>query len=283
MTYPGTVADHANPPVGKHLGRLPSKSDPRALMFARFVSAPPTLPKRTNFWPHRGAFPLRTFGNNQMGDCTRAKQAIAAMRMERLETRSAAQIADEEVVRVYLAMTDRLYGGGDTGAFETDALSDWRKPEYTFKDTKGRPLTIDAFLRLNPANHEELKSALFTAGAHGIPLCLNLPSAFQSISPPADWDIPAGQALIGDWLPGSWGGHSMWCRDYDEVGLWLVHTWGIPDQRVTWRAAAAYVDESHMVIDSIDFWRAQKPRAKRLVDFTAIKRAINKVSSQKVA
>ena len=104
------------PAADKKLGRLPSKSDTRALMFSRFAAAPKKLPKATNFWSTRSAFPNRTFGNNQWGDCTRAKQAIASMRMERLETTRTAQITDAEVVRVYREMSERLYGGEDNGA-----------------------------------------------------------------------------------------------------------------------------------------------------------------------
>jgi hypothetical protein len=271
-----------SPPDGPKLGRLPAKSDTRALMFSRFAAPPKKLPARTNFWPRRRAFPLRTFGNTQYGDCTRAKQAVAAMRMERLETRRTPQIDDAEVIRVYVDMSNRLYGGGDNGAYETDALSEWRRPELTFKDTKGRALTIDAFLRLNPFDHEELKSALVAAGAHGVAVCLNLPAAWQNWGQ-RDWDTPILGPLIGNYLPGSWGGHSMWARDYDEVGLWLNHTWGMPDQRITWRAAAAYLDEAHSVIDSWNYWKAKKPEAKKLLDLAGIRKAVNAVSSQKIA
>lgn len=268
---------------GPKLGRLPAKSDPRALMFARFAVEPKVLPKATNFWPKRSAFPIRSFGNRRYGCCTRAKQAIAAMRMERLETRRTPQITDEEVIRVYTEMSDRLYGGGDNGAYETDALSEWRRPELTFKDTKGRPLTIDAFLRINAADHQELKSALATAKAHGIEICLNLPRAFETILPPLPWDIPDGQPLIGSWQAGTWGGHSMHARDYDKFGMWLNHTWDIPDQRISWKALAAYCDEAHFVIDSFNFWRAKKAAAAKLIDFAGIKKAVNKLSSQKIA
>ena len=266
----------------KKLGRLPSKSDTRALMFARFAAAPKKLPKATNFWSRRTAFPIRTFGNTQVGNCTRAKQAIASMRMERIETTHTPRITDQEVVRVYREMSERLYGGGDNGAFETDALSEWRKPQFTFRDNRGRPLTIDAYTRINASDHEELRTALWTAGAHGIAICVNLPQAFKTINPPAAWDIPAGRTPIGNWLPGSWGGHSMWARDYDEEGIWLCHTWGMRDQRMTWRAAAIYLDEAHLVIDSLNYWRKKKPEAARYLDFKGLRKAVNKVSSQKI-
>jgi len=84
MSDPGdhqqaTVLTFNGPSDGPKLGRLPAKSDIRALMFAKFAAPPRILPKRTNFWPRRAAFPLRSFGNTQYGDCTRAKQAVAVV------------------------------------------------------------------------------------------------------------------------------------------------------------------------------------------------------------
>ncbi len=268
--------------LGKRCGRLPRTADPRDLQFATFARKPAhlvALPEATRFWAHRASFPRRTFGNDEVGDCTRAKQAAAALRMERLETRRTPGISDEEVRRVYFDMTERLYGGGDSGAYESDALSEWRKPDRTFKDAQGRPLTIDAYMRLSPSNLQQVKQALFLAGAHGIAVCFNLPAAWQTEEPPGDWDLPAGQALTGDWQPGSWGGHSMWARDYDARGLWVVHTWGLPDQRVSWRAVSAYMDEAHVVIDSLDFWRKSKPAAARALDLGGLREAVNDLSS----
>lgn len=268
--------------VEPKLGRLPAKSDPRALHFARFAVAPRVIPAATRFWTKRTKFPLRTFGNLEYGSCTRASQALLAMRMERLEVGRTPDVRDEEVVRVYLDMTRRLYGGGDTGAYETDALSEWRKPELTFRDAKGRPLTIDAFTRVNHADQDELRLAIYLAAAKGIKVCLNLPRAWKTAKPPARWDLPAGQQPIGDYLPGSWGGHAMACRDFDEDGLWLVHSWAFEDQLVTWRAAAVYLDEAHVVIDSLNAWR-KKPHVRKMLDLDGIRRAVNAVSSRKIA
>ena len=279
---PTPSRDRPTPPTDKKLGRIAPKSSPKALMFARFAAAPAKLPVATEFFKNRATFQARTFGNDKFFDCTRAKQAIAAMRMERLETRHTPMITDDEVVRVYFEMSKTLYDGSDGGAYETDALSAWRRPATTFRDTKGRALTIDAYLRINHADQDELRRSLWTAEAHGIAVCLNLPKAFQVINPPAIWDIPEDMPAIGDYRPGSWGGHSMWARDYDERGLWLVHTWGQKDQLITWRAAAIYVDEAHLVIDSLDFWRTKKPRAARAIDLAGVKKAVNKVSSFKL-
>lgn len=263
------------------LGRLPLKTTRRALQFSdffRFVE----LPKNMLYWQKRTPIPLRSYGNRQYGDCTRAKQAVAATRMERLEQRRTVNIPDAEVIRVYTEMSDRLYGGGDNGAYEDDALNEWRDPAKTFKDADGHPYTIDAYLRINALNHDELRAGLALAGAKGIAICLNLPIAFSRILPPAAWDVPAGQALVGEWMPGSWGGHSMWATGYDERGLWVDHTWDREPQLITWEAAAVYVDEAHLVIDSVDTWRKKSVNVDATRGLADVADAVNAVSSIKI-
>lgn len=277
--------------MDKALGRLPRKSDPRALQYSRFAQPRRDLPLATNFWPKRTAFPLRSFGNRRHGCCTIASQGLMQMRNERLEVRRTPSIADEEILRVYYAMTLREYGvgngtpsdpSGDVGAYETDALDNMRRRDLTFRDTKGRELTIDAYVRVNAGDIEEIKNALVTAAQHGIKFCISLPNAFQNIEPPNDWAIPEGQLLLGDWQAGTWGGHSMYGRDYDEVGMWFTHSWDMPDQRITWKAVAAYVDEVHVTVDSLDAWR-KLPGIKKEFDLPGLRAAVNKVSSQKIA
>lgn len=269
--------------TAKALGKLPAKNDVRALLFARFVGID-TAPVVSLPWKGRAAFPARSFGNRDEGCCTRASQAVLAMRMERVEQRRTPKVTDAEVHRVYRAMTERLYGGGDTGGYETDALSEWRRPEYTFRDTAGRALTIDAYTRVNHLDLDEVRVALYVTKARGAKLCLSLPRAFSRIDPPATWDVPEGQPLIGPWEPNSWGGHSLTCDGYDRDGVWLVHTWydgGVYRQLLTWRAFAAYCDEFHVVIDSANAWK--KRLRPGVLDVAGIVKAVNKVSSYPVA
>jgi hypothetical protein len=271
------------------LGRRPAKSNSKALHFAQFVRARQLAdpPEQTTFWSRRRSFPIRSFGNREHGDCTIAKQAVAAMRMERLETRQTPKIADQAVIDVYYRMTDRLYGGGDTGAYETDALDNWRNPELTFRDTKGRPLTIDAYVAVNPKDHREVKRASATAGAHGLEVCFNLPWAWARLGPGELWDVERddnGKALppVGDYEPGTWGGHSMHMYEYERRGPVLDMTWDMPAQPVTWEAASYYMDEVHLVIDSLDYWRKHKPEAKRLLYLAGIRDAVNAVSDIRI-
>ncbi len=261
----------------KLLGKLPARSDTRMLLFANYLAPVKAIPAKSSYWKARANFAHRTFGNTEYGDCTRASQAQLSMRMERLEQKRSPVITDEEIIRVYLAMTAELYGGGDTGAYELDALRFWRNPEKTFNDTKGRPLTIDAFTRVNHLDREEMKAAIYLSGSHGIKICMNLPQAFSRIN---QWHVSDGIPLLGDFMPGSWGGHSMMIDDYDEYGLNHPTTWGMPDIKISWQALAAYCDEAYVVIDSVNSW---KKKVGKSVNISKIIKDVNKVSSIKIA
>jgi hypothetical protein len=236
----------------RRLGRLPLKTTRKALLFSDFFSFV-NLPNATNYWTRKKAVAQRTFGNDNYGDCTRAKQAYAAIRMERIEQKRTIDFTDEEVIRVYREMCVRVYGSdADEGAYEDDALNAWRNPDYTFRDTRGRPYTIDAYLRINALNHQEVRAGLALSGPKGIAICINLPAAFQQQQ---RWHVSEGQPLVGEWQPGTWGGHSMWAIDYDVNDLTVDDTWAQGPRRISWPAVAAYVDEAHLVIDSVNAWR----------------------------
>lgn len=270
----------------KRLGRMPRKSSRKALQFATLFSDYLKflkIPSKQEYWVKKTPLPLRSFGNTQYGDCTRAKQAVAIMRMEKLEQRKLVDITDQEVINRYIEMSVRRYGGGDNGAYEEDALDDWRNPDTTIRDTAGNPYTIDAYLAVNPANQIEVKAALALAGAKGIAMCINLPAAYQSKGPGATWDTPASGQFMGEWAPGSWGGHSMWANGFNSKGVILDQTWSLPNNLITWDAWAAYVDEVHMVIDSVDTWRKKAESRKLKSALGNVIDAVNEVSSIKVA
>ncbi len=106
--------------------------------------------------------------------------------------------------------------------------------------------------------------------------CANMPNGWKGQS--AVWDAPADGVFIGNWLAGSWGGHSMCGTDgYDEDGVY-VQTWDDPPRLITWKGFAAFVDDAHPDRRG-DAWKKRLARgfdAKRLV------RDVNEASSQKV-
>jgi hypothetical protein len=268
----------------KRLGRIAALARPTSLMFRAFapaLSKPP--PARTAFWRRRAPFPNRTFGNDDYGDCTFASQANMFRRFERLERGRTIDIHDQEVVDKYLACTSRLYGGGDTGAYEEDALSCSRSEDTCLRDAQGHPLLIDAYVKVDPHDVNAMKWAVAGAAGHGIKVCLALPNAFQQLDPPAAWDIPANQLPKGQWEPNSWGGHSMFAVDYDERGITLERTWMGGDlQLITWRAWLIFGDEAHVVIDSVDAWRKKSIVKSGGLDLAGIVKAVNKVSRTKI-
>jgi hypothetical protein len=268
---------YAAPVEGRMIGKAPARASTKSLLFSNYVKKDlvKKLPASSNFWKGKKASPLRSFGNREHGDCTRASQAGFQIDLERREQRRLINITDEEVVRVYYNMTSRLYGGGDTGAYEEDALSDWRKPDLTFRDIKGRPYTIDGFTRINQYNMVEVKTAIWLSGSQGVKICFNLPYSWSTTS---YWDAPTGPA-IGNWLPGSWGGHSMYAKDYTPEGVVLWNSWAEPDLFVTWAGIQTYSDEAHSIIDSFDSWRKRVKSTD--FDSKALISDINAVSSFK--
>lgn len=265
--------------IVKRLGKAQAKSSTKMLMAKDYLKTDLVVPPVFKFWEKRVKFPIQDWGNNEYGNCTIASQGLAAQRMERLEQRKTIPISKDEIIRVYFNMLQRVYGTQeDMGAYELDALNNWRNPDYTFRDTKGRPLTIDAYVRVNHYDVNEIKKALFLAGAKGLKICFNLPWAWSNT---LNWDITEGQQPIGPYTVGSWGGHSMFTvSQYDEHGVILPHTWNMPDGRVSWKGIATYCDEVYLPIDSINQWK------KRLTDkeikFSKLISDVNSVSDVKI-
>lgn len=265
----------------KRLGKAPAKSSPKQLHLATYAKKKaPAVPATFDFWKGKKPFPFYDMGNNEFGDCGIASQAEGQMRMERLEQNRTIEIPRDNILKAYFDLTAREYGGGDTGIYETDGLDQWRKPDLTFRDSKGRPCTIDAYVRVNQANIEEFKLALFLSAAHGLKLCFNLPIAWQQTD---DWDLPEGQKMTGSWVPGSWGGHSMWVDATWRKGdiLTLPSTWNQAAGTVTTRGITGFADECHLVIDSVNSWKKKKQVTDR-IDLDALKSDVNQVSSQKI-
>lgn len=268
------------------LGRIAPRSDRRTVNFAAVSEGVAIkVPKTTNYWKNKAPLSLEAWGNDKYGCCTIAKQANMFRRFERLEQRRTIVIPEESVLNTYFKMTEELYGGGDTGAYEEDALSRSRREETAIRDSKGRPLMIDAFVRVDAWNHDKVKEAMFLAKGHGLAICIDLPAAFQNQNGDT-WDVPkdsTGKPIppTGKWTPGSWGGHSMWAIDYGPQGFLLEQTWRRKPTWLSYAAAAYYMDECHIVIDSVDAWRKRLGK-KLAVIVENVKDAVNAVSSMRI-
>ena len=172
---------------------------------------------------------------NQIGDCVIA----AAGHMEMVWSFNADDgfvPSDHDIMMAY------GYVGGyvaadpstDKGADPLTCLKYWRK-----QGIAGRK--IEGFASVNPSNQDRLmQSVSIFENSY---LALGLPAALQNIPDGDPWDIPAGQPLTGEWLPGSWGGHMVESPKYDENYCYIV-TWGnlVP---VSWRFLMTYCDEAY--------------------------------------
>ena len=264
----------------RKLGKLEVKGHMNQLVFRDYIKTTADVPEVFNFWGKRKPFPYYDTGNSDMGNCTRASQALLAQHMERLEQRKTIQISRDEIVRVYVEMSDRLYGGGDNGAYEIDALNCWRNADYTFRDYKNRPVTIQAYARINHFNIAEVKKALFLSGAKGIKVCFDLPIAWAWVTNHV-WDIPDGQRATGQYQVGSWGGHSCMAKAvYTKEGLFIPSTWNEPDYFMTWRAFATYASEAYLVVDDVNVWKKRVDN--KVLNLKALVSDVNNISDVKI-
>jgi hypothetical protein len=262
---------------GKRLGKAPSRSHPKMLNLNNYTTEIADPPKTYDAWKKNKPLPIRDVGNNEYGNCTIASQVLLTEYMERQEQKRTIHIPKEN-------LGCRHYGCGDYGAYEIDALNNWRRPDLTFRDDKGRPYTIDAYVRINQSDLKAVKNAIVLSKAPGIKVCFNLPWAW-AMRGDMVWDIPEGQSPTGIYMPGTWGGHSMMALDkYDENWLYLPHSWNVPMGKISWRAFSIYCDEAYMVIDSVNSWKkkleAEEVNVKLNLD--AIVSDVNSVSSQKI-
>jgi hypothetical protein len=218
------------------LGKKPAVRDPRTLKLDNYLAPrklkPPytyDVTKSVPNWP--------MFLNDKLGDCT---CAAAAHQVEAWTAAHNAEavLTDADVLTAYEAVSgyDPATGANDDGAVVLDVLKYW-------KATGVGGHNIGAFAALAPRSpNTNLALWLFD----GVYVGIQLPLATRSMG--MTWDLPAGQALTGDWAPGSWGGHAIIALAYNQgKKSRKVITWG-QVATVSDRFWTAYVDEVWMIL-----------------------------------
>jgi hypothetical protein len=232
----------------RKLGKQDYKHDDKTLILDEAISEDVVVPHSYDFDNHRFAFPLAMWGNDRWGDCVKVAECNEIIRLERLELRKTLPIMEADVVSAYRAQTGSNSPGdeNDTGLVMLDNNRRWRKEGFLFR---GRAYKIAAFGEISASQHESLKAAIYLL--HGVQLGFALPLATRHMT--NTWDIPAGATLSGEWASGSWGGHAVYAKRYDETGIEIL-TWG-EKVHVTWAFLDTYCDEAWAVVDSFDSWR----------------------------
>ncbi len=255
-------SDDMNNLANMKLGKRAPRHDPRTLLLANYLS-PAVLPVLPDQEDWSGKVPAwGMMKNDTIGDCT---CAAAGHLIEEWTSNVGQEVVplDDDIVAAYSAITgyDPQTGNNDNGAAELDVLNYWRQTGIA-----GRK--IDAYVALEPGNHEHVRAAVYIFGGCYIGVQLPISAQKQQV-----WSVPPGGPQ-GDGTPGSWGGHAVPVVAYDALGLTVV-TWGML-LRMTWGFWDAYCDESYAVL-SEDFLDQNKVAASG-IDLQSLQADLNAIA-----
>lgn len=221
----------------KLLGAKEKKFDARNLMMTTFVDLSKSPPVNFNL-EKRYKRPFSPYHTQRMGSCTISSQAEALRHWERAEQFGRDIFIPEDIIDArYVDLSNRLYGGGDNGAYELDALKDFKETGFKFNK---RQYKIDAFTEVPIADAELLKYAI--SNFRGIKICVAVTNTMYNSSPEAVVDDDTSQVI---------GYHSMYGMGYETAaGMWIVHTWNRPPQLFTWAYIKNRATEAYTCVDS---------------------------------
>jgi hypothetical protein len=225
------------------LGKQPARHDPRTLQMANYLELP-AVPAAKD-WTSAAKAAWGMMKNDTLGDCTCAAVGHAVQGWSANAGGKEITISDVDIVAAYSAITGYKPSdpSSDRGAVEIDVLNYWRK--HGIGGHK-----IQAYVALEPKNHDHVKAAVDLLGASYIGVALPVSAQKQKV-----WSVPPG-GPNGIGAAGSWGGHAVVVLAYDSHGLTCI-TWGQP-KKMTWSFWDTYCDESYGVL-SPDWVSKHKP------------------------
>jgi hypothetical protein len=236
------MADHSKMKLGKRPARPVAGLKPlrRYLARERALVIPP-VPTTCSRASAVASWPM--LENNMLGDCTIAAVGHAVQLWTAVADRMRV-MSNTEALTAY-----EVFGyvpgqpATDQGAVATDVLTKWSGAGFA---AGGVEDVLTGFCAVDPSEQTEVRQGVAWLGV--VYAGLELPIAAQSMDV---WDAPATAAdLVGDYEPGSWGGHAVPIIGYGPNGVVCV-TWGAL-KKITWRFWSAYVDEAYGLL-SRDF------------------------------
>lgn len=235
------MIDHSRMPLGKQRAR----HDPRTLQLADYLKteALPPAPPSCDWGKKIAADDWGMMLNDEIGDCTCAAAAHLVQDWTS-NNGSEVTISDDEVLKAYekLSGYDPVTKENDNGCVEIDVLNHWRK-------TGIGKHKFDAYVALEPRNHDHIRDSIHLFGGAYIGLALPVSAQRQTT-----WTVPPGGAT-GPGAPGSWGGHAVILTAYNPRRVTCV-TWG-EEKQMTWEFLDAYCDEAYALL-SIKDWTPAK-------------------------
>lgn len=249
------AVDHSR----EKLGKKPARHDSRTLQMANYLALPAFPPARD--WTQKAGTGWGMMLNDQLGDCTCAAIGHIIQAWSANAGPKEITLPDQAILAAYEKVGGYRPGKPDTdrGAVELDVLKYWRA-------TGVGGYKIDAFVALEPKNHQHIEAAVDLFGGAYIGLSLPLSAQRQNV-----WSVPPG-GPSGTGAPGSWGGHAVVIEAYDAHGLTCI-TWG-QKKRMTWSFWDAYSDEAYAALSEL--WAGSKP-APSGFDLAALKADLKQV------
>jgi hypothetical protein len=232
------AVDHSQ----EKLGKKPARHDVRTLQMANYLELPAFPPSRD--WTGKATPGWGMMLNDQLGDCTCAAIGHIIQAWSSNAGPKEITLPDSAILKAYEAVGGYKPGqpNTDQGAVELDVLKYWRK-------TGVGGYKIDAFVALEPKNHQHIEAAVDLFGGAYIGVSLPISAQKQKV-----WSVPPG-GPTGSGAPGSWGGHAVVIEAYDPQGLTCI-TWG-QRKRMTWSFWDAYCDEAYATLSEL--WAGKKP------------------------
>jgi hypothetical protein len=212
--------------AGRLLASLPAPAPARDWLKAAFAAATAT-----------GAPDLGAMHNDTLGDCTiaalgHATQVLSANNGTMVTPTDAAILQAYESVDGYNPADPST----DQGGVETTVLT-------AAQSGIAGVIKIDAWIPVNPQNHDHMKKAIERFG--GLYRGLDLPETIQQQDKKWFVDLTAGASAEA----GSLGGHAVFSGAYNDGGLGTV-TWGYEVEE-SWDFNDAYCDEAYAFLCSL--------------------------------
>ena len=245
-----------------------AKEDPkgRTLNLASIFEALPPIPEVYSV-DSQFTFNMLTpmYGNDTHGDCVIVARAHHTLRFEGSEQ---GRYLSELTTKNVLDEWHRENGSTENGLYLLDSLKSWRSDGWNVGGTAtakkqcflckwlkpappvpptGRLYNIYAFGKVDPLNHDHVKTVIYLL--NGAYIGLALPKSAQS---QLVWDVVGNPDTDPDSKKWSWGGHCVYVMGYDADGLICI-SWG-RKVRMTWAFFDTYCFEAYGVVDNRDNW-----------------------------
>jgi hypothetical protein len=229
------LAAGAEPPTAPlvkpvKLGRKTPKAGAKCLKLGAYINkakAQP-LPASCDHYTKAVASIKQMLGNDQEGDCVIASTGHGEGIASGNDTGTPVLSSTSEMLNEY----HRVCGPGDNGCNIQDVLNEWQNNGITIGGQKRK---IDGWVAIDPANRDELKTAILVFGS--CRFGFNVPSDFMNTPDGGTWDISNAQIV---------GGHDVRGIDFDDTKGVRIATWA-GTRWMTWRllADSNLVDEAY--------------------------------------